>query len=1195
MAHRPRLTGSQEGALAFDRHLAVTANAGTGKTMVLVHRFVKILLESPASLNSIVAITFTDKAASELRARIGAHVRERMLSASSPDERRILAGVRDRLAGAAIGTIHSFCAQLLREFPVEANVDAGFTVLKGIDQRMFIEEALASAFDEILGRQDHVREEFLRTVRMLGRGSVYHTLTLFLRKREQLNRLLEGPLHPERPDAEILDAWSEATREHLRGTLDHPDFARGLDTIRRIANGKKAPEACRRIDAFLTLTGFAERVDEAAQLLGVLLTKEGTLRKDVIGRDKFNHDLAHAHRALRMASGVLADFGGTGGKVTSADRTLLRILRVLANAYRRAEERYDLAKSDAGQLDFDDLQFRTRDLLRTSGIGPRLREKFRYLMIDEFQDTNYLQYDIVRLLMSHFDRANLFIVGDPKQSIYGFRNAEAEIFCAAKRDMTRSGEGEEIVLAESFRLLPSIADFTNRIFSGLMRETESQFDFPYSPLISARNGQGDGTIELLLLRPRAGSGNGENLNPLPEARMLAQRLAELSRNRTMVQPSPDTPPRPFRFSDAAILVRDRRRVRELEQAMREYNVPALLSGGTGFYQTQEIYDFINYLTFLLNTDDDLALAGILRSPFFAISDAELFEVSRKRGNGSFWECFRRTAAGPDSSVPLRRAAEVLQGDLQHVNRIPIPALIQRIFRSTGWHGTVAGLRTGSQNNANMNKLLAVAREFEAKGFLTLYDFVERISALADEEEREGQAPIEEQEDAVHIMTIHAAKGLEFPVVALPFLDEGFRYDSSPFIDPAVGIGLMVKEEANFDVEAAPTIYHTLKQRNKLRSEAEEKRILYVAITRARDILLLSGSAELHARQLSALAWISDRLGIDLREAATGALDLGEHRLHILDRSDGEDRLLTKDHRLFLRITTAEELSHVPPLTAQSGGGRITPRALLSGLEGSRREEFFSATQLKTYLECPAKFYIKNVLGLPEPERRPHKFDENAEPRDMITGDTVGSLTHDVLQHLTPDLPAPAELAETIRRRVYATAAIPPGERGEMITTVASHVEKFCSSRIGREILASSEYFTEYTLTTLLGDDFLTGTIDRLYRRTSDGKWAILDYKTDRVTTSTLQERGTSYKTQMAVYALLVSRYFNQENVDAVIIFLHHPEHPVHFSFPVEGVAETEREILDAIAEVKARQFSQNPTACPNCGYFRDGHCLLTTH
>ncbi len=1193
MARRPRLTDRQQEALEFDRDLAVTANAGTGKTMVLVHRFVRILLESPASLKHVVAITFTDKAASELRARIGAHLRERIASAATEAERRALSGIRDRLAGAPIGTIHSFCAQLLREFPVEANVDAGFTVLEGIDQRILAEESISGTFEDILVVQDSFREQFMRTVRMLGRASVHHCISTFLRKREQMNRLLEGPLRPDPSDAEILQGWGEALRRHIQPALDDPGFTQALKTIRISASGRKGGQAVTRIDAWLALSGFGIRLNEAASLLQLLLTKEGTLRKDVIGPDQPSPDLVAAEGVLRNIYDRVGSFAGTGGEPGPPDITLLHTLRVLLEVYRRALERYELAKSEAGQLDFDDLQFRTRDLLTTEGIGPRLREKFRFLMIDEFQDTNYLQYEIIRLLMSHFDRGNLFIVGDPKQSIYGFRNAEAEIFEAARREMTRSGSGDEIVLAESFRLLPSVADMTNRIFSGLMRTADSPFDFPYSPIISARDGSEDGRIEFLLL-PHPGAGPGGDLpKQLREARMLAQRLAELWRTKTMVQPSPDAPPRPFHFGDAAILVRDRRYVRELEQAMREYNVPAILSGGTGYYQTQEVYDFLNYLTFLLNTDDDLALAGILRSPFFAISDSELFEISLKRGNGSFWSGVRQRAEDSSSSASLRRAAATLAGDLQLVNRIPIPMLIQRVFRATGWHGTVAGLRTGSQNTANMQKLLAIAREFEARGFLSLYDFVERISALTKEEEREGQAPIEQHDDAVHIMTIHAAKGLEFPVVCLPFLDEGFRYDTSPYLDPTIGIGIMVKKEDNFDEDVAPSTYHMLKQRNRLRSEAEEKRILYVAVTRARDILILSGAGDVRKSRTSALRWIFEQLAVSPTELPAGPLDLGKHPLRTLDRSDGRDQLDTKDHRLVLYVTRPEDLAHVRPLPEEDRQGVPTPPMLLSTLEGNRREEFFSATQLKTYLECPAKFYIKNVVGLPEPDQWHRRFSENGEANDALSGDAIGLLTHAVLQQLANGPPGSEELGKIIRDHLTSVLSIPLTDRERAVKTVRAHVADFCASPIGREVLESKEFFTEYTLTTLLAEDYLTGTIDRLYRKTTDGTWAILDYKTDRVNRNTLETRAASYRIQMAVYALLVNRHFNQEDVEATIVFLRLPEHPVRFTFGVQAVADVEHQIRDAISQIKSHHFPQNPNACENCGYFQNGRCLLT--
>jgi ATP-dependent helicase/nuclease subunit A len=1182
------LTRQQQKALALHHHLSVTANAGTGKTTVLVNRFLNILLETDATVQQLVAITFTEKAASELRVKIAAQVRERLSTATGIHRRR-LEYVRDQLAGANIGTIHSFCAQLLRDFPIEANIDAGFTILEGVDQQFLINESLQDTFDQVLNDHTPFSNEVLGVVRMIGAGAVERYLKMFLQKREQIERLIKGPLSADIPDAVILDRWEKLLNGYISAMVSDERVQKILNMIHPNLNGKRAQECSSLIVRFLGAREMDEKISYYRQCIDTLLTQQGTLRKEVCNSrilpPGLEADVSLLHRHRKIFNEVI----DTVDPSHTANATLLRTTKILLDLYQLAENRYAEKKSDTGQLDFDDLQFSALALLRNESVRVTLSTKYRFLMIDEFQDTNHLQYEILRLLVSHFETGNLFIVGDPKQSIYGFRNAEVEIFEQSKSDIGKANDdtgGSSIVLTESFRLLPSIADFINRVFATLMDSKSSPFDVGYEELISARGIDAEGTIDLLLVPPPGDSEHEADNAIMVECRMIARFLIQLLEKGYIIHGKENDDTRPFSFGDAAILVRRRTHLPEIEQALTEFNIPYILTGGIGYYQTQEVYDFLNYLKFLINTDDDVALGGILRSPFFTISDAELFEISLEKGTDSFWLKVNRYCNKHTSSKQLSRSIAILTDHLQLANRISIPQLIQRVLNDTGWSGTMNGLHPGLQSRANIEKLLLIAREFESRGFLSLYDFIERIKTLSEEEDREGQAAIESKTPVVRVMTIHAAKGLEFPVVILPFLDQTFRYDQHPYLDPTLGIGFKVADNQNFDLDVTPPFCHYLKQRMNLRTEAEEKRIFYVATTRAMENLVLAGSLENVTARPSCLRWTLEALGISPDSIGPGTITMNTVQCKILDRARGNEIVETQ-HPLPLQVSFPDDLRSVAGRKLPGNEKIQTREFILPDIAGTRGEEYFSATQIKTYLECPTKFYLKHVLGIPEIKSIAYGFDESEDSNDDIRGDIVGSITHTILQHLNNTFQNPELLRDRITEHVTAFPSISVITQPAYIEEIQKNVVNLLESTFGRQILSAAESKTELSLTMSIGDDFLTGTIDRLLK-TPSGQWKILDYKTDGIPVDKIAERANLYKPQLSVYSLLVSTYFNQPSVEASLVFLKYPDKPVHFLFDRSILHSFRLEVDHIVEDIKESHFGVNLQSCSNCAYFLNG-------
>jgi ATP-dependent helicase/nuclease subunit A len=1192
------LTTHQEQALDTTRHLSVTANAGAGKTTVLVRRYIDILRTGSARVHEIVAITYTEKAASELRKKIADQLEERINGGggASPDESARLLAARNQLASATIGTIHSFCAQILREYPVEADVDAAFTVLEGTDQQGLLQESLAELLAGLIGKKGAPGfEPVVDAVRILGKKSFQNHLKYFLSNREKMERLLASPggaYARERSDAEILNAWRAAAEEEVLRACGVPAWRRALETVLLRCAGKKKAGAEEAYRAFLAAAP-GSRIPALKALTEILFTQKFELRKDVTGPADVAAEAAAEAELLagtcKGLAGLLAALADPGAAAGSA--SLLRTTRTLLDVYQRASALYEEKKQEQGGLDFEDLQLKTRSLLNDPAIRAKLSERYTYVMVDEFQDTNQLQYDILRLLIAEYAGANLFIVGDPKQSIYGFRNAEVEVFSSAKEDIVRAADGRDLTLAESFRPLTQIALFVNALFSDLMGSSGSAFDIPYADLVRGRAAAGDGRVELHLLAPEPLP--GETADPVArECETVARRILELARSAYPVHDGRAELVRPFAFRDAAILLRKRTHLRQMEHALIRYRIPYLLSGGIGFYQTQEIVDFLNYFSFLLNPENDVALAGILRSPFFTVSDLVLYEVSLVRKGASFWDKFREYVRVHPEEGAAATAAAVLKADLALANRLSIPLLVQRIFRVTGWRGTVAGLARGEQHAANIAKLLRIAREFEGRGLSTLYDFLQRLKALVDSEEREGQASLDLGGNAVHVMTIHAAKGLEFPAVFLPFAHEPFRYDGALLVDTEIGVGFPLQQEEDLDQEAVLPTLELLKLRNRQRVEAEEKRVLYVAATRARDFLAVSGRLSRTELRTSYLRWMMESLGLHAAALAPGALSLPASPLRILAEEGGAFVARELTAPLVLHVNPPLAEAAAPPVLAQGSGadagddGRYLPP-----LSGQTRGEFFSATQIRTFLECPSKYYLKYVLGLPESSAPPAAFDEEEEPSDVIVGEAEGAYTHAALQDIIAGDITGEEVRERVMTLLAAETHLSGEQQGALADRIAGNVLGFLRSAAGREVLSAVEVKTEFSVQTLFGEDFLTGIIDRLYK-TPAGEWRIIDYKTDRVDARHLAARAELYKPQLAFYALLVRRLFRQESIRATLLFLKQPERPVHYDFTQADTAAFEETVRGIIARIRARDFSRTVRLCDSCTYQKEGRCLL---
>ena len=1183
-------TRNQKKAHDLNRHISVTAGAGSGKTAVLVHRYVKILLETDLHPSQVVAITFTRKAAAELKQRIATELEARLQQ--EPGNTK-LESIKTGMLSAQISTIHSFCARILREYPVEARVDAGFRELQGILQRLTLRDTIESTLREIGDRpeEDEIRVKLVDLLRIFGKSRLEAHLSELVNQRGAVERLKRNLYY--RTDSEVLDVWHDFVQSQLAQSLKDrfpiEDWQRCLNSVLAIARGRNATKVQELAAGIQSNMEPQEAVSPLTKIAPLLITQKGTISKrDFLGSrvetDAIEEEIDFLVRAANYFQSLPA--------FTDDDKLLICVARLLIHIYDEVQRAYENRKLQTGQLDFDDLQIKVRDLLQQErSICKQLAQRYPYIMVDEYQDTDQLQYEILKPLILDFKSGNLFSVGDQNQSIYRFRGADVQVFdktqkeiikyqSALTKDFTWEGQILEakasekrgnLRLPENFRLLRNLVGFVNLVFGSLM-QGRNEFEVEYDPLIQGRTIDPLGDVELLIGSKEQAEDDSQSLTN--ENKLIVGRIQHLvGTDETIWTDEGDgEKPCPIRYGDIAILVRSRTRLPEIESSLLEAEIPYKITGGIGFYQRQEIYDIGNYLQFLIDSDKDVVLAGILRAPFFGVSDVELYEIAQQSSKKSFWEKVQDYVAQTDqsSTSPIGYAVQILRSHIEICHRIPPSELIRKIVNDTGMVGVLPVGQSGEQRWANYEKLLGIAREFERLGFTDLHGFLERLNLLIEEEEREGQATTQLTADAVEIMTIHAAKGLEFPVVILPHLDRrATRYDQEPFIDDLLGIGFSpANPEKNYQ-QSDPGATQLMKERVNNKRVAEEQRLFYVATTRARDRLILSGTLNEKGEARGWLGWLFDALEI------SGMPSEGELLYPITIKALSGEEATTIPIRIIKSLDepdSVEEKVTAPSPSAEFPAYHIDP------LIPSSASKTVSVTELTTYVRCPTRFYLQHQIQMPI-------SDSHSEETARETA------VHAVLARLQTREDCARDLAPLIR-------AVSIDVSTEI---VREDVEHFLNSTIGTIALNADEGYCERHIHAKIGSHIVNGIADRLFRD-SKGLWQIINYETDRINQAGLGDPADYYKPQVELYALLIHRLYPEQQVIPVTIYFTNLATAYLVEVTREELQDIKEAWIERIEEIQVAlnsdaigvgRFEKNREHCPLCPYFVDGECMVS--
>jgi ATP-dependent helicase/nuclease subunit A len=1237
------LTSNQLRSLDLSKNLSVKANAGSGKTAVLVERFVRILLRSDIKqLDSIVGITFTEKAANELRNRIFKKLWSEV-EKTGVQKNIHLSNLLERISSLQIGTIHSFCSSILREFANEAELDSGFTILQGMDEVIMMEEVIEETLRSIINLEpdDPDRKELEELIKIFGLKKVKSFLKEFMNERETVTLLSEKIYNKD--SEEICKFWIDSISDFTDTMMKES----GL--IDYLTERKSYWEP--KLTEFITLFHTAKSLQERCYYFDLMvstiyLKSSGEIKKTFLKKNEAGSEIDFIAIYKRMKK--IANFSDFTNFFSSPQidytpvKYQIEITKKLINIFVKALTRYKHQKDMNAQLDFEDLLIRTRDLLKDKSISAQLKERFKYILVDEYQDTNHLQSQILYSLLDESAESNLFIVGDPKQSIYGFRNAEVEIFDETEKIILDERSGEKILLDESFRLLSDIVVFINYIFKKISGSNPFE-KITYQELIKARPNDAKGKIELLLYH---GNEKTENI----EEEMISRRILELITAKQEIYDIGSDEARTIEYGDIAVLLRSRTHIDSLEKTFIKNDIPYIITSGIGYYQTQEIFDLYNYLSFLINPKNDLALVGVLRSPFFYISDTLLFEIS---GNGnnmmSFWEKVLTycDSLNPENSV--LSAVKVLMENTDISQRISIPNLINKIITETNWYAVLSFQENGKQTLANLRKFMVIAREFEKKGFNTLFDFVEKLTILVNEEEKEGQAVIDPTNQMVKIMTIHAAKGLEFPVLFLPYSHQDFKPDTEPYFNKTFGIGLSVPQSANLDIEYDHSIASKyIKALNRLKSDSEEKRVLYVAFTRAHNLLFVSGKYEPFKNGRNYLTWIKEALGLDDLYIETAADESNTNKMSDDSESSKKEKdtvnypffksnkILIKDRLVSAKIHDEEYIRSVEeyelnidliqglqvfdaiPLVETAEKENPVYEIAEKSIPRRVTENVLSATAMQTYIDCPVKYYLRYTLGFPEAlssdisynlfeeSNEAYSIDEheiNAMDPDVfaetdspviLSGTMRGKILHSALEQIDNVANGKISAEDLIIKKISEYYFTTKNIQKKDIVSLTGLVNNFIKTDIYGSLSGYNKSINEFILSVNFDGDILTGVIDRIC---IDGNnILIVDYKTNKTGGKKLDSFRKIYSNQMLFYAYLTNKYYKNVNIESVLIFLEKPEDIVFEKYSTAKLQSFEnvlKKTLSGISDLEngIKEPEKKLSNCSFCDYFNGNRCV----
>ena len=1065
------LTSDQQtAALERGRDVVVTAGAGSGKTRTLVARYASLLADG-YSPRSVVAITFTEKAAREMRSRVRQSLNDLVRQSDSDTERNRWVALNAEMDSARIGTIHSLCSEILRAHPAEAGIDPKFDV---------IDEGLAAALRAQLVEDAMAflvgQPEFAPLFSILGINPLAELLAFLLGHRleaqEAFDKNIDG---------------SQIIRQAIEAALQDPSITNGIAELRSMGRTSLIQDAgdklAIQVEDLLALWGEAEKAlvaDDFIACAGYLYQARRNKMKGNIGSKTSRAKEIVAE--LQAAYDRLLDpfVGGEDSKVQPPDAVteacFIQACQLIRPAFEHLSASYKEALRQRRALDFDDLENGAAQLLKQPEIKTRWQGEIAALLVDEFQDTNERQRNIVEALAGLPGR--LFVVGDARQSIYRFRRADVTVFRSIQLRVKNQG-GLVLDLDQTYRAHEALLNATGDLLQEVMGTVEDPsrpYYVPFSPLRANRKTMpeylSDPHIELVL-----GAGeDAASARPLA-ARALATRLLELKNQKQI-----------HTWDDVTLLLRASTGFAAYENAFEEACIPFVTVAGRGFYDRPEIRDVINILRALADPADDLAMAGLLRSPAFGLTDTALYQLRwQNSAPVPYWTALQGDLSVLDNSDQPRatRALIILKDLLPQVDRIPVSELLKKLVDATDYRAILAvddNSGTGGRLWRNLDKLLADA---QTSGQVNVRDFLDYLITINDAGAREGEAPAEAQ-GSVRLMTIHKSKGLEFPIVVLADASREPKGGSdATYLMPNLGLA--------FKLDPPPMLYRLAKWEDQCQNDAETQRLLYVALTRAKDKLIINGhTTSTNKGDWTTKAWLGEL-------SAAAQIDVNT----LVQQAGTEIEARTKSGQAVRAWAIPMDTSQIKFDDPQ---------------EITMVQESDIAPIYAPLLEPITPIITEDESIDVHPWRATGSV-------EVVPPGVIGQMVHKAIElWLFPDDPQLIPLLETAAQSAGLAQL---SQRTVAIRHAIDILTRLQNNFLREEIEAATQHFHELPYSRMVDDYAETGYIDLLY--CSQTGWQIMDFKTDSIRSAAERaELVSKYSRQMRRYASAVETLIGQQ-------------------------------------------------------------------
>jgi ATP-dependent helicase/nuclease subunit A len=1111
----PDARDRQVAIATFDRNLVVTAGAGTGKTTLLVDRLVHLLLRNPDPLKitEIVALTFTNKAAEEMKLRLRQRLQafldieldrqpanevedktqkniEALIACYQLSKDELDNRVHDALRNmerSDIGTIHSFAANLLRLYPLEAGVDPQFHEDDGAEFDRLFDEQWDLWLDQELSLRNSHAEDWRK---ILPRWQ--------LDQIKALAKSISTENVDLRPDLDGRNAIPAALRDWL-AKLE----GQAAELIERHPEDRLNEKLVRAARAVLGEFLKAGRRSETLKRESALLS-EKSISRNLKGWQP--DDIAKAQELVRAAKGIV----GVDGDLTGL---LWRLLVSYAEDFRERFIR-------EGHLSFDGLLVRARNLVRDQDhVRADLKRRYRTILIDEFQDTDPIQYEILLYLAEQqgtsakdwrkvkLTPGKVFVVGDPKQSIYAFRRADIEAYLEVVEKIIKAQNGVECRLTTNFRSNAAILDVVNGAFETLIHAQDG-VQPPYIAIHPApgRITAPSQTPKLLVRKivtedkaidaETARHLEGESLARWLKDQVLGKTTILNARGDTVhAQPK-----------DVAILLRKLTDIHDYLEPLRRQGIRYVVEGERHFYAAKEIIDAVNLLRAVENPHDRLALVGVLRSPLGGLTDQQIYELHRQNLLDYRTAANLRGKDFPPTLAELYDALARLHGETR---TMPIGAAVAHVFATLPVELLAACYFHGEQAVANLQKLAQQAELLGREGLTTLKEAIRQLEQRVLDVKDEGESALaEENLDAVRIMSIHKAKGLEFPIVILAGCQTGIEgrhsADAEAMFDWSTGLtGLRIGSISDLS-----GLY--IAEKTRLRNAEEQKRLLYVAMTRARENLIISCAPSSRRSSGSFLSMLDGALNDSIADAeASKTINVGNGTVEI--------------------EVVSESLTAPSRTKASFKRGKETPNWKSFIDAWARRTAAYEKAQQA------APFLTPTLLKRQEEASTEAGSKLNGQNFQQTPALVVGDLTHRFLQNwqfASEVKNFEGQLDDFIAHTLSSEFE---SSRREIEFELLNIFQAFFRSQAYAELAGSRILGREVPFLMPWNGQIMEGVIDLIYER--NGLLYAADYKTDRITKDQLAEGAARYRHQAEIYSQAVKQSLGRELAAFKIIFL----------------------------------------------------------